>query len=212
VPCYVTTGVSDSVSGAGGVHRKANLDIDAFLKEMICCAEFLHKRGRTDVELELGLEPDVIKMGATIDGAKLTAQSGMILFCLKLVDSEMLQHLEMSRQHDSIGNEGKDLLDNIDELQNYVNVQSTKNVLLCGWMEGKDNTENNFALSKCHFEYLERFNSHSTYLYVPRLGKHFRLYFVFPMDLKAHWTHLGIGAGSHIAEDFCCFCGFLLVT
>jgi hypothetical protein len=92
----------------------------------------------------------------------------------------------------------------IKNLPDYFNVQSIRNVVLMGWLEGPDNEENNKLIGGNFFGALEQLAA--TYYNPPRSNLNFSFRVTFPMDLKAHQTCMQVGGGSAITDWFCCFC------
>jgi hypothetical protein len=116
------------------------LKINKFIDELLRVSTFLHKRGRSRTQIEDKDLPVPIHIAGTCDGAKLTDQSGMVLCCLKFVDNEMLSVLAQNRCNDTLGEMDES---EVDKLPAYFHVQSTRNVVLTGWIEGDDSAENN---------------------------------------------------------------------
>lgn len=188
------------------MNRKGNvaiLEVEDFLIAMLCVSEHLRQRGRTDEQIKSGDLPIPIAIAGSVDGAKLTEHTGMLLCCVKIVDSELLKVLEVARKNDIFGDcEEED----IGTLPEYVNIQSSTNCILVGWLEGKDNRASNKKIGGPFFEYLESLSEPNVYVSIPDSDLKFKFDISFPMDLKAHQMQLGVGGGSAATDHFCCFC------
>jgi hypothetical protein len=209
---WLTAGMSTSINfkilkdGAGCV-----LDVELCLIELIKNSKSIQDRGFTEEEYNspgFDIESKAIVIAATNDGAKCTNATGMILFCLKFPDLQLIQEFKAGRNNDnfnyqkSIELESDDVRDIAAINLCWEGVQSMKYLGLIGWLEGDDNEENNRLLAKYCFTTLNNLCSE----YYSYNGKSYNFDVFFPGDMKAIWCDLSYGGGSHCTSHFCWIC------
>jgi hypothetical protein len=192
--------------GAGCV-----LDIADCLDNLIEASQSIQSRGFT---YEESLLPDfdpsskAIVIAATNDGAKCSATTGMILYCIKFPDLELLQEFKNGKLNDSFSHSKSIELEsnNINEAAamniNWTGVQSMKYLGLVGWLEGDDNVINNRILGYNMYFYLNQAVAN----YIQYKDKYYNFNVVFPADMKAIWVSLGYGGSSHATLHYCWMC------
>ena len=125
----------------------------------------------------------------------------------KIVEGELLQWLYLAREKDKIGAATDGDLETFANISDLADVQSSRNVILCGWMEGNDNAENNFTLCAPLFRNLEEWSRGNSLFHVEQLGRYYKLEVALPCDLKAIQQNIGCGGGSSNCRKFCVYCG-----
>jgi hypothetical protein len=195
--------VNSTINKAG---TRVTLDLKMMLTEMISNCDALKSRGRTMEQINSGDNPIAIHLAGTCDGAKLTEVGSFLLCALKIVDAEMLAILAESRNKDWVATLNDKDYETLRASQSHILVQSSRNVMLYGWMEGCDSEENNNKLCRKFFQLLEQWAKPDHFFQIECLGLHFKLRVAFPCDLKAIWTNTGFGGGSSNTIEFCGFC------
>lgn len=152
-------------------------------------------RGHTQEELdETGWRPgEETQINWSCDGAKCTATTGMVLSAVSIKDKLMLELVNSNyfRQH----------LKKDDS--EYGKAQSVNAVTLCGFIQGKDNYENNKALCEEDIQNLVAWNRDG---FPTSDGRLFKVNICIPLDKSAMQKLSGRGGGNAFTTMFCTFC------